>query len=151
MSAPGVGVNDILIFIKKCKDIYTSFAGEYDSAPGRVQELVDTCNYLSTVFKDVTAVEGDGMPPALQRTFERKLEECNHFIEHYRSLKKDYLAQHQASSMTERLRRHWETTWQTTRYAFELKTAKELRDALELETVKLLAFLMTTMRCVPCV
>jgi hypothetical protein len=144
----GVGILDILTVIDKCNDIYVSFTGEYESAPARVQELVDTCRYLTNVFGDVTAVDGGGVPKELHRTFLRKLEECNDFIANYRALKEGYLKEQRSATLTDRLRAHWEKAWQTGKYAFAGKSAKELRDALEAETVKLLLFLMTDMRCV---
>jgi hypothetical protein len=142
----GVGVLDILTVIAKCRDIYTSFAGEYDSAPARVQELVDTCRYLTNVFGDVTAVDGSGVPAELHRTFVRKLEECNDFFAKYRTLKREYLAEQQSLTNPERILGNFQKAFQTGRYAFAGNSAKELRDALELETVKLLLFLMTSMR-----
>ncbi len=152
MSAPGVGVQDLIAVIVKCKDIYTAFADEYESAPARVQELVDTCRYLTNVFADLTAIGdgggGGGVPEELHRTFVRKLEECNAFIKTYHALKREYLHQHRSASITGRLLDHWRTTWQTGRYAFDGRRAKELRDALDLETGKLLLFVMTSMRCV---
>jgi hypothetical protein len=153
MSAPGVGIQDIVNIISKCKDIYTAFAGEYDSAPQRVQELVDTCTYLTNVFSALAVIDGagaGGVPQELHRTFARKLEECNSFIKTYHALKKDYLNDARSATLTGRLVGAWKTTWQTGRYAFEGKKAKELRDALDLETGKLLLFVMTSMRCVPC-
>jgi len=148
----GVGVLDILAVIVKCKEIYTSFAAEYASAPARVQELVDTCRYLTDVFGDVTAVDGGGVPKELHRTFVRKLQECNDYIDKYRSIKAEYLAECRSATIPDRLVGHWEAAWQTGRYAFASKSAKELRDALELETVKLLLYIMTSMRWVlpPC-
>jgi hypothetical protein len=144
----GVGLLDIVTVLKKCKDIYTAFNSEYESAPARVQELADTCRYLTNVYNDVRAVDGGAFPQELNQTFGRKLEECNDFLSKYRSLKNEYLAEQRSVSITDRMRDQWEKAWQTGRYAASGKTAKDLRDALELEINKLLLFIMTSMRCV---
>src|SRR5262249_34097998 len=94
----GVGL-EIATVIAKCKHIYTTFTNEYESAPARVQELVDTCRYLTNVLGDVEAVVGDGgVSRELHGTFERKLKECDGFIAKYRKLKSEFLDEERSAT-----------------------------------------------------
>jgi hypothetical protein len=52
MVTPGFAVTELLQAIKKAKQIYDAFRDEYDRAPARIKEVVDTCKYLHGVLVD---------------------------------------------------------------------------------------------------
>lgn len=135
MGAPGYSVNDLLKAISKCKDIYDAFAGEYDNAPARIQDLVDTCRYLHDVLGNIQWMFGDHNYPQ-ESAFVSRLAECEDFIHHYQHLKKDFQKAHGTR------KDRWLAAWETTKYAFDHDRAEKLKHALSLEMQKLMLFIL---------
>jgi hypothetical protein len=140
MAAPGFSVSELIQAIAKCKNIYDAFTDEYESAPARIKELVDTCKYLRDILEDFVAILGDAYPQ--ENHFLRRLEECDAFIQRYRSLKQGYLASVAETTITSRIRQQWEMVWQTGRFALDGDRARGLRDGLSLEIQKLVLFIL---------
>jgi hypothetical protein len=140
MSGPGFSIPELIQAISKCKNIYDTFRDEYESAPARIRDLVDTCKYLRDVLEDIKSTVGDVY--SQEHSFGRKLDECNAFISKYKSLKEDYLRSEGEATMTAMLRQKWEQVWQTTTYAFDSDRARDLKDALSLEIQKLVLFIL---------
>lgn len=78
MSGLGFSVTELIQAIAKCKNIYDTFTDEYESAPSRIKEFVDTCKYLRDILEDFQSVLGDIYPQGI--SFGRTLDECNAFI-----------------------------------------------------------------------
>ncbi|KAF2259817.1 hypothetical protein CC78DRAFT_585496 [Lojkania enalia] len=155
MAAPGYSLFELYQTARKAKQIWDAFHGEFDNAPARVRELVETCDYLSRVLFDFCSLLeqlGENYPH--ERNFDRKLEECRKFIDEYWALKDDY----QTKFVPGRTRT-WKQIWyslqcfpfqnpisvenhdrQTTKYVYDTKRAQELKDGLSLEIQKLLAY-----------
>lgn len=139
MAVPGFSVTELLQATNKAKQIYDAFRDEYDRAPARIKEVVDTCNYLHRVLQDCQSllhVYGEVCPQVDNSS--RKLDECDAFIQKYRSLKpgtQHSNAVHTSSNNTCNV-------WQTTRLAFDDQTARDLKDGLQLEIQKLLLFIV---------
>jgi hypothetical protein len=138
MAAPGFSVTELIVAIDKCITIYRAFTDEYESAPARIKELVDTCKYLHDVLKDFKSLN---VYPQ-EHGFLRKLDECDAFINKYRSLKQDYLKSMGVPTITARIRIAWEQACQTGRYAVDDVRARELKDGLSLEIHKLMLFIL---------
>lgn len=156
MAVPGYSLFELYQIAKNAKQIWNAFTDEFESAPARVRELVETCDYLSQVLFDFTSLlEQCEETYPQERSFDRKLLECQTFIDRYLSLKAGYLTELQTSGS----RRTWMQVWytalplslqsntsaknhgrQTARYACDDRRAQELRDGLSLEIQKLLAF-----------
>lgn len=135
MGTPGYSVHDLLQTISKCKAIYNAFRSEYDNAPARVQELVDTCQYLHDVLGNVKWMFGNNIYPQ-EATFSYKLRECEAFINRYSHLKQGFEKMHGSR------KDKWLKAWETTQYAFEDKNAEKLKAALSLEMQKLVLFIV---------
>jgi hypothetical protein len=143
MASPGFSLTELIQAIAQCKTIYDTFTDEYENAPARIRELVDTVNYLRSALADLKSIleyHHDVYPQ--QQSFAHKLDECQRFIKDYRALSEGYLISVRETSFTDRLRRAWETAWQTTQYAFDDKRARDLKDALSLEIHKLVLFIL---------
>jgi len=140
MSGPGFSVTELFQAIAKCKDIYNSFKDEYECAPSKIKELVDTCKYLRDLLEDFQSILGDSYQQGI--SFERTLDECEAFIEKYKSLKEDYLTSINATTITSRARNAWDRAWQTGQFAFAGDRARYLKDALSLEIQKLVLFIL---------
>jgi hypothetical protein len=146
MASPGFSVNDLLEAASKCRDIYHAFRGEYDNAPSRIQELVDTCKYLDDVLQAIRGIFGDNYYPQ-ESSFASRLNECEAFINRYKLLKNDFTRSNGASNGAgkEQWLKLWDATqraYQTSRYAFEVEEAQRLKDALSLEIQKLNLFIL---------
>ncbi|KAF2468447.1 uncharacterized protein BDR25DRAFT_344192 [Lindgomyces ingoldianus] len=141
MATPGYSLFELYQTAKKAKQIWNAFTDEFENAPTRVRELIETCDYLSKVLCDFTSLleEYEEAYPQ-EESFDRKLLECQAFIDRYWSLKGDYLTELQTHRLGLGSRRTWKQVWQTTRYAYDNKRAQELKDGLCLEIQKLLAF-----------
>jgi hypothetical protein len=140
MSGIGFSVTEIAQAIAKCKNIYDTFTDEYESAPARIRDLVDTCRYLRDVLENFTSAVNSIY--SQEHRFRRKLDECDAFINKYKSLKVDYLLSAGEATMTDRLRQIWEEGWQTGKYAFNGDRARDLKDGLSLEIQKLVLFIL---------
>lgn len=140
MASPGFSLTELIQAIAKCKSIYDAFTDEYESAPAKIRDLVDTCKYLRDILKDFQSTVGDGY--SQEHSFGRKLDECNVFINKYKSLKQEYLVSAGETTITARLRTNWERAWQTGKYAFDGERARDLKDALSLEIQKLVLFIL---------
>jgi hypothetical protein len=142
-ATPGFSVSELIQAIGACKSLYTAFVDEYESAPAKIKELVDTCKYLQNVLEDVKSLleyYGDVYPN--ESSFQRKLDECDDFINKYRSLKQDYLKSVGEATVTARTRIAWEKAWQTGRYPLDDVRARDLKDGLLLEIQKLVLFIL---------
>ena len=154
MAAPGYSLIELYQVAKQAKQIWNAFTDEFESAPARIRELVETCDYFSQALFDFTSLldQYEETYPK-ERSFDRKLCECQAFIDKYWSLKADYLTKLQ----THKWMQVWYTALplflqsntsaknhdrQTARYAYEDGRAQELRDGLSLEIQKLLAFIV---------
>ena len=162
MATPGYSIFELYQTAKQAKQIWSAFTDEFESAPARIRELVETCDYLSQVLFDLTSLlEQYEETYPQERSFDRRLRECQAFIDRYWSLKADYLTKLQTHRLGSGSRRTWIQVWytalplslqsntsaknhdrQTARYAYEDGRAQELRDGLSLEIQKLLAFTM---------
>jgi hypothetical protein len=143
MSLPGFSITEILQAISKCKTLYDTFTDEYESAPARIRDLVDTCKYLHDILDFYCKIlDSYGLSYAQASSFTRKLDECSAFIKRYKALKQDYLRSIGQSTITTRLRHGWEQTWQTAKYAFDNNRASSLQAALGLEIQKLVLFIL---------
>lgn len=91
MSGLGFSVTELAGAALKLKEICNAFFDEYENAPARISELVETCNYLSTVLEEFGALLGDSYPQ--ETTFKRKLDECYTFITKYSALKRQHLSE----------------------------------------------------------
>jgi hypothetical protein len=140
MSGFGFSATELIQAIAKCKNIYDAFTDEYESAPSRIKELVDTCKYLRDILEDFQSILGDIYPQGI--SFGRKLDECSAFIEKYKSLKEGYLAFINETTITSRVRYAWDRAWQTGQFAFDGTRARDLKDALSLEIQKLVLFIL---------
>jgi hypothetical protein len=143
MANPGFSLTELVQAIAKCKDIYDTFTDEYENAPARIRELVDTVNYLRSVLADLKSLlEYHHDVYLQQQSFARKLDECQRFIKDYGALAEGYLISIGERSFTDRVRRTWERAWQTTQYAFDDDRARDLKDSLSLEIQKLVLFIL---------
>ena len=160
MAVPGYSLFELYQTAKNAKQIWNAFTDEFENAPARVRELVETCDYLSQVLFDFTSLlEQYEETYPQERSFDRKLLECQAFINRYWSLKAGYLTELQTHRLGSGSRRTWMQVWytalplslqnntsaknhdrQTARYACDDRRAQELRDGLSLEIQKLLAF-----------
>jgi len=119
------------------------FRDEYESAPARIRELVETSNYLADVLQDIQSLldqYGDIYPQ--EANFGRKLDEVDNFIEKYKALKRDYGKLATTQRFGAKARKTWQQAWQTTQYAFEDQRARDLKAGLQLEIEKLLLFIL---------
>jgi len=89
MSVPGFSITELAQAARKLKGICNAFFDEFENAPARISELVETCNYLSTVLEEFGALLGDSYPQ--ETTFKRKLDECYTFITKYSALNRQHL------------------------------------------------------------
>jgi hypothetical protein len=140
---PGYSVEEIYEAGRKAKNIYNDFHDEYELAPTRIKDLVDTCDYLSRVLQDFAALleqYGDTYPQA--NTFDHKIEDCRVFIASYRSLKHKFLSEVESHTFSGRFRQTWTQVWQTKRFSFDDNRAQMLKDGLSLEIQKLLTFIL---------
>ena len=149
MTVPGFSVTDLLQAINKGKQIYDTFRGEYENAPARIRELVDTSSYLVDVLQDVQSLldqYGDVYPQ--EANFGRKLDEVGAFIDKYKALKREYGESTAAQSIGAKALRTWQQALQTTHYAFDDQRARDIKDGLQLEIQKLLLFILVFALCV---
>jgi hypothetical protein len=91
MSVPGFSITELARAAQKLKEICNAFFDEFENAPARISELVETCNYLSTVLEEFGALLGDSYPQ--ETTFKRKLDECYTFITKYSALNRQHLGE----------------------------------------------------------
>ncbi|MCJ1477787.1 hypothetical protein MMC13_006460 [Lambiella insularis] len=143
MAGPGFSVTELLQAINKGKDIYNAFRDEYENAPARICELIDTLNYLTAVLQDVQSLldqYGDVYPQ--EANFGRKLDEVEAFIGKYKTLKRAYGETAAKKSFAVKVRGTWLQAWQTAHYALDDQRARDLKDGLQLEIQKLLLFIL---------
>lgn len=88
MSVPGFSITELARAAQKLKEICNAFFDEFENAPAQISELVETCNYLSTVLEEFGALLGDSYPQ--ETTFKRKLDECYAFITKYSALNRQH-------------------------------------------------------------
>jgi hypothetical protein len=142
MAVPGVSAIEILIIIRKCKDIYEGLRNEFAGASEQVLMLVDTCEYLETVLLDVHSIVGDGYPKLAG--ISRTLEQCATFIDKYKSLSRlGHRQEHHNSKITSSLscRDKWRLLGETVRLEFDNR-AQLLKESLSLEMQKLTIYLV---------
>ena len=147
----GFSIPDLLQGIAKAKNIYDTFTDEYESAPARIKELVDTAKYLHDVLQDCQILleqSGDAYPH--EATFDRKLDECEAYIKQYKALKEDHLEAVTRQTFASRLLHTSQRVLQTTQFAFDDQRAKDLKDGLQLEIQKLLLYILVVALSVNC-
>jgi hypothetical protein len=140
---PGYSVEEISEAGRKAKSIYNDFHDEYEHAPTRIKDLVDTCDYLSRVLQDFAALleqYGDTYPQ--ENTFDRKIEDCRVFIANYWSWKHTFISEVENHTFSGKLRQTWTQVWQTKRFSISDERAQVLKDGLSLEIQKLLTFIL---------
>lgn len=140
---PGFSVSEIVTAIQKCRDIYNAFKHQYENAPAKIKELVDTCGYLGDVLEDLKQLfeyHRDIYPQ--HNSFSHKLAECQSFIDSYGPLKENYLRSIGQVTFTSKIRDGWETAWKTGRFAFEGDKVRDLKDGISLEIQKLVLFIL---------
>jgi hypothetical protein len=109
--APGFSVSELWAAGRKAKKIYDAFFGEYDNAPDRIKELVDTCSYLNHVLGEVATILGEyGDTYSEEQAFKRKLQECEAFLSDYSALKKGY-ENEEGGSFSFRVRQSFKEAW----------------------------------------
>ena len=141
MAAPGVSAVEILRAIRIAKHIVESFRDGYDSASARIKELVSTCLFLRNVlyvFLDVIESTGFAFPFSTHLDFERKLDECDQFIE------SRYSTLHNQDQVIVRTRWSFRRVIQTGRFVFDDTKVARLKDDLSLEIQKLLALILVS-------
>ena len=141
MTTPGFSVTELLKAARRAKGIWDSFADEYENAPAKLKELVDTCKYLHDILHDFSALLGyyDQIYPQ-EGSFGRKLEECERFIDKYKTLKEGFITKRPNVTFGAKLLTAPLQAFQTTRYSFDDQRARDLKDGLSLEIQQLLLF-----------
>jgi hypothetical protein len=141
--SPSHSVEEIYAAGRKAKQIYNDFHDEYEHAPIRIKDLVDTCDYLFRVLQDFAALlEQYGDTYRQENTFDHKIEECRVFTTTYWSLKRNFLSELDNHAFSGKFRQTWTQVWQSKRFLFGDKRAQVLKDGLTLEVQKLLTFIL---------
>lgn len=142
MAAPGFSVTDLLQAADKAKHVYNTFYGEFDNAPARIQELAETSKYLHDILENVRKiVEWYGVVFPGESSFNKRLEECDTFIDKYSALQPIDPADASAIANGKTIPQRFRRVWLTTRYAFN-HNSDRLKDGLLLEMQKLNTFIL---------
>jgi hypothetical protein len=159
MAVPGFSITELLGAIKRSKDIWDAFFGEFDNAPNRIKELNETICFLNSTVSVCARLaelqggeiyrisildplssyflEGVALPPQYVYSFMRKLRECEAFTRKYRSLTD--APRHGHNQMIECGRRGRDTII----YAFDGDVAKRKNDMMvELQKLNNLSSLL---------
>jgi hypothetical protein len=136
MAVPGYSIPELFQLLSKVKDIWDAFYGEFDNAPNRIGELIDSFEFLRSALvtcHNLCQVQSIELPNSLVRPLVLKLHECQTFTRKYHSLTGE--AEFHASQTRRMLQRGVDTI----RYTFDGDAAK-LKTDLTSEAIKLNTF-----------
>jgi hypothetical protein len=137
MAVPGVSALEILKVLRKAKKVYETFADDYDNAPNRIREVTDTVKFLHDILAELhVELERYRADYPGAESFNRKLQECERFIDKYSELRP--VSKH-GKERGDGALKSVKRVWQTTRFAFD--DASQLKSDLNDEMVKLNTFM----------